>query len=209
MTPRTYRFIRLLWSPWPRYAYSWLIMLLVVGLLMHYAWGAFASPQRRDSNSGHTTIDFGGQWLMGRMLVQGLGQHLYHRNYQREVLREAYPQEDELPDSERVDEEKGKHDADNLMTWFMGKDTSPTEAHEQPPIGGPLYPPIHALVVYPLGKLRPALAYRVMQGLSILMALVAGWGIRQLAHGRIWWTVAVPVLMLFPAYIPCWSGVGY
>jgi hypothetical protein len=176
-------------------------MLLVVGLLMHYAWGAFASPQRRDGNLGHTTIDFGGQWLMGRMLVQGLGQHLYHRNYQREVLREAFPQEDEPPDSARLDEDKGKHDADNFMTWFMGKDTAPGETPDQPAVGGPLYPPIHALVMYPLANLRPALAYRVMQGLIIVMALVAGWGIRQLTHGRIWWTVAVPVLMLFPAYV--------
>jgi len=175
-------------------------MLLVVGLVMHYAWGAFASPQRRDGNSGHTTIDFGGQWLMGRMLVEGLGQHLYHRNYQREVLREAYPQEDEPPDSERVDEEKGKHDADNFMGWFMGKDTAPDGAPDQPAVGGPLYPPIHALLMYPLANLRPALAYRVIQGLIIVMAFVAGWGIRQLAHGRIWWTVAVPALMLFPAY---------
>src|SRR5207253_3101750 len=68
------------------------------------------------------------------------------------------------------------------------------------PIGGPLYPPIHALVMAPLGNFRPALAYRVMQGVIVLMAFVAGWGIRQLSHGRIWWPIAVSMIMLFPAF---------
>src|SRR5438876_5926412 len=34
--------------------------------------------------------------ILGRMLAKGQGRHLYHRHYQRPVLREAYPRADEV-----------------------------------------------------------------------------------------------------------------
>ena len=80
---------------------------------------------RNDGNGGHATIDFGGQWLMGRMLVKGYGQHLYDRKYQREVLtppRGAYPIEDEILPEERTEEHMNSHDATDLMSWFMGNE---------------------------------------------------------------------------------------
>ena len=83
---------------------------------------------------GHTQIDFGGQWVMGRMLVLGHGRELYHRQRQWEVVRAGFPVADEtavqreesiLPKPRRQLGRSGDdvgHDADSLMSWFMGKD---------------------------------------------------------------------------------------
>jgi hypothetical protein len=93
-------------------------------------------PQRRRAggNSGHAQIDFGGQWLMGRMIVLGHGRELYHRQRQWEVARAGFPVEDEplvdrveasLPRSLRQSagkDETPAHDAENLMSWVMGHD---------------------------------------------------------------------------------------
>ncbi|VTU02384.1 hypothetical protein : Uncharacterized protein (Fragment) OS=mine drainage metagenome GN=B1A_16613 PE=4 SV=1: DUF2029 [Gemmataceae bacterium] len=90
--------------------------------------------KRADGNSGHVQIDFGGQWVMGRMVVTGRARELYHRQRQWEVVRAAYPVEDEAPiareDSLRPGAERKwakpdetvRHDTDNLMYWFMGRD---------------------------------------------------------------------------------------
>ena len=47
------------------------------------------------------------------------------------MLRRAFPYEDEVPDEQRPernpsdsDQEKGKRDADKLMSWFMGRDSA-------------------------------------------------------------------------------------
>ncbi|MBY0522154.1 MAG: DUF2029 domain-containing protein [Gemmataceae bacterium] len=112
-----------------RYVVSWLVCLGALALSLHYAWVAFgAGPQgenrgkagRVDGNEGHVTIDFGGQWLMGAMLVQGHGKHLFNRNVQREVLIAALPYEDETPDEERKPEDRGTRDHQKLMSWVMG-----------------------------------------------------------------------------------------
>ena len=84
---------------------------------------------------GHTQIDFGGQWVMGRMFVLGHGREMYHRQRQWEVVRAGYPASAETPlqreesilprhrrTRARTDEELG-HDADRMMYWFMGKDS--------------------------------------------------------------------------------------
>src|SRR4051794_39111023 len=106
--------LRRLWDfclrPGSRYAAAWVVALGLAGGLYHYAWHGFDSteqydrhgrlitpPARNDGNIGHGTIDFGGQYLMGRMLVRGYGDHLYHRPYQRRVLSEVYPLGDEQP----------------------------------------------------------------------------------------------------------------
>jgi arabinofuranan 3-O-arabinosyltransferase len=87
-----------------------------------------------DGNSGHTQIDFGGQWLMGRMMAKGHGRELYHRQRQWMVLRESYrtemeppvyQQESLVPGSERkiaYKDDDLRHDADKLMSWVMGED---------------------------------------------------------------------------------------
>ncbi len=87
-------FNRLFW-----YVLTWTVAVLIAACQMVWAWhcfdNAYAGGHRRDGNSGHTTIDFGGQYLMGRMLVEGHGRHLYDRRVEREVLRRMYPAEDE------------------------------------------------------------------------------------------------------------------
>jgi arabinofuranan 3-O-arabinosyltransferase len=104
---------------WTRYVASWLLALGLAAHLQHMAWHTFdkvkgkPSETRRDGNEGHTTIDFGGQWLMGRMLVLGHGRELYNLNRHYEVLQAAFPYEDESNDPDR------KHDADDLLGAFM------------------------------------------------------------------------------------------
>src|SRR5439155_503611 len=82
---------------------------------------------------GHTFIDFGGQYLLGRMLVRGQGRHLYHRPSQRGILEEAYPLQSQSPKQETSD-------ADRLMISFMGND----DETESKSVGGPLYPRFQA-----------------------------------------------------------------
>jgi hypothetical protein len=72
-----------------------------------------------------------------------------------------------------------------------------------PEIGGPLYPPVHALLMYPLGSLSPAPAYRIVQIAGMVMALLSGWGICRLSHGRIWWPIATVGVILYPGFISC------
>jgi hypothetical protein len=179
-------------------------------------------------------IDFAGQWLLGRMLALGHGRHLYHRNYQREVLRQAYPIEDEIPLAERSTEEGFEHEVDSLMGWLVGNDdpdasqavasfVAPLAAQGpcdilalarleqeelekriqrslQPQVGGPLYPPIHALVMYPLGRLRPSHAYRALQFFEMLLVVALGWGIRLLSQGKIWWPVGIAMVLFYPGF---------
>lgn len=195
--------LRFCLRPPTRYLLAWFLAVTAAGITFFLAWTMFDTPKRADGtskrrggNSGHATIDFGGQWLMGRMLAQGLGRHLYDRNCLREVVREAYPREDEIPPEERSAAEADQHDAENMMCWLMGSD----EPAAGPPVGGALYPPIHGLIMYPLGLLRPTQAYRVQQVLGILLALLAGAGISLLSEGRIWWPMAVVGVIFFPGF---------
>jgi hypothetical protein len=236
--------VRLLLHRYTRYALAWLIALNVAGLTMLRAWVAFepdhhadGTPVRPGGNYGHVTIDLGGQWTLGHLLARGWGRHLYHRSYQWQALWAAYPRSDEIPPEEQKPEDQGRHDAENLMAWFMGDDdprtaqaiasvalplaaTTPYEAlvlarveQERVPeritetqrtqIGGPLYPPVHALFMAPLGLLRPHDAYRVIQFLDLILALVAAGGIGVLSQGRIWWPVAFAGIVLYPGFSSC------
>jgi hypothetical protein len=139
LPPRLWRWAT---DPRARTVFAWLVVALVV---VHHlkdarTWLAneLDTPEHlRRPNSGghgHTQIDFGGQWLMGRMLVTGHGRELYHRQAQWEVVRAGYPLGDEtpvqrdesiLPRHERRlgrDQDELGHDADLMMSWFMGKD---------------------------------------------------------------------------------------
>jgi len=83
---------------------------------------------------GHTQVDFGGQWVMGRMLVLGHGRELYHRQVQWGVVRDGFPVTDEsLAQQEEAilpihlrqiakPDDSIHHDADRMMYWFMGSD---------------------------------------------------------------------------------------
>jgi hypothetical protein len=226
---------RIILQPRVLYGMAWLLALTTAGLCLVFAWYSFATSRRNDGNSGHTNIDFGGPWLMGRMLAKGQGYQLYHRNCQREVLREAYPREHEIPADRRKPEEQEHHDANNLMTWFMGQDDAAAAATiasfltplaagdlpgtlvlaaagqrewtpdrlrraTTPQVGGPLYPPVAGLLMWPLGYLRPLHAYHTFQVVGILLAFLTAWGIRLLADGRIWWPVAITGVLLFPGF---------
>jgi hypothetical protein len=105
-----------------RYVLAWLVALASAILTLYYSWTAFDDPRRGDGNEGHVTIDFGGQWLMGAMLVRGHGQDLYNRSQQWIVLREAYATENEVPLAQRRANESPRHDFEQLMSWFMGRD---------------------------------------------------------------------------------------
>ena len=224
-----------------RYVFGWVLAILSAFVCLYLAWFCFDSPKRSDAtpmrrggNYGHTTVDFGGQWLMGRMLVLGNGRHLYHRNWQRGVFEEAYPEADEIPDEDKEPDNKGTHEAGKLMGWIMGKDDprsakgiagllAPFSATEQlqlvailaaeqehggpclknamtPSIGGPLYPPIQAVFMAPVGLFPPTSAYRVMQVTGIVFAVVIGWGLRLLSHGRLWLSLGITAAICFPGF---------
>jgi hypothetical protein len=218
--PRLWRFLL---HPITRYTLAWLIALGGASAALYFSWISFdsnptAASQRNDGNEGHTTIDFGGQYLMGRMLMKGYGKHLYHRDYQLLVLRDAFPIEDQNPT-------QPKSDADNFMSWFMGRDTSiedrvgarlaplagadtfgatvlaVAENHvNQLDIGGPLYPPINAFIYSPLALMPPLPAYHVNQIVGVFLAFAAGLGIWYMSRGKIWWPVATAAIIGFPGY---------
>jgi arabinofuranan 3-O-arabinosyltransferase len=124
------------------HAVTWIV---AIGIAAHHLHGGRTwlanepdAPEhlrRPDAGGqGHTQIDFGGQWVMGRMLVLGHGRELYHRQRQWEVVRQGYPTTEETPTQReetllprhqrrlaRSDEDVG-HDADHMLYWFMGKD---------------------------------------------------------------------------------------
>lgn len=101
---------------------AWGLTAVIAGVAAFKVWTCFDDPARSGGTYGHTTIDFGGQYLMGRMLVRGQAQHLYHRAYQRDVLREVYPRAAENPAQET-------RDVESLMGWMMGSD-SVTDANQ-------------------------------------------------------------------------------
>ncbi|MBA4187194.1 MAG: hypothetical protein C0467_04165 [Planctomycetaceae bacterium] len=122
-------------------ALLWFAAFCAGAFYLWHAWVWFDDPKRlpeerkrADGNGGYVQIDFGGQWLMGRMVVLGHAKELYHRQRQWQVLRASLPVENEslmtrqeanLPGSERrwaKPDDDLRHDADNLMNWFMGRD---------------------------------------------------------------------------------------
>jgi hypothetical protein len=225
---RPARIVCFLLYPGSRYVLAWLIALFATTLAVIFAWRDFNNPNRPDGNNGHVTIDFGGQWLMGRMLIKGHARHLYDRNYHRTILEESYPRADQAPDQDA-------NDADKLLSWLMGEDDSKarpvigsfltplaatdpltaaalldagrTEWTEErlarvtaPHVGGPLYPPINMFIFGPLGLLRPQAAYRAMQAFNVFLIYLAALGICLTTRGRIWWPVAVTLIIIFPGF---------
>jgi len=169
---------------------TWLVLLAAIGHRCVQGWINFEVPERPDGNDGHTSIDFGGQWMMGRLLVLGHGRELYSRSKHLEVAREGFRQERETADSH-------DHDAERLVGWYVGL---PTDA-----VGGPLYPPVHAFVMAPFGLIsNPYWSYRVAQAFMLGCVFIAGLGVRYMTNGRWWWSAATAFLLLFPG---CRGGI--
>ena len=225
------RLVRFLFHPITRYVLAWLLALGLAAAYLDWAWHYFDNPRRGDGNNGHVFIDFGGQWLLGRMVVEGHGRQLYHRGLQRDVLRRAYPREAEIPPEDREPSEKGKHDADDLMTSFMDANDARALASTLVPLagagpleaaalaavgtrhwdadrlqaavrlrGGPLYPPVLAMLFAPVSCMPPQAAYRFMQVANIVFAFVAGLGVAGLLRGRVWWPIAAAGVIVYPGF---------
>ena len=223
--------VRFLLHPAVRYLAAWILALSLGALYLDWAWDFFCDGRRGDGNQGHTFIDFGGQWLLGRMIVEGHGRNLYHRGFQRAVLLEAYPREHEVPVDQREPKDLDKRDATDLLGSFMGYDDRPAlaslvvpvsvadplsvavlAAAAQPywegtrleqavrPRGGPLYPPVHALLFAPVSRLDPQSAYRLMQIANIVFAFLAGLGVSVLLRGRFWWPLAAAAIIVYPGF---------
>jgi hypothetical protein len=172
----------------PRYWLCWFITLCIASGSLYTAWTCWNDRERGDGNWGHAAIDFGGQWLLGRMIVEGRGRHLYDREHHQVVLQAGYPEADEKPNAP-------KHDYEALLDWTMA-----SEDPAQPNLGGPMYPPIHALFYTPLGLLSPHTGYRVVQLLTLAAVFLCGWLVERLSVGRIWWPVATAALIGFPGF---------
>ncbi|MBX9581668.1 MAG: hypothetical protein K2X87_15305, partial [Gemmataceae bacterium] len=138
------------WSAHPTAVRVWAWLFAVVVAAHHLdqarRWAAdppdTPAPLRRPDpgGQGHRFIDFGGQWVMGRMVVLGHARELYHRQAQWGVVRAGFPEADEPPaihdDLFRPPRERlhhtpdatVKHDADRMMYWFMGAEPAAVKA---------------------------------------------------------------------------------
>jgi arabinofuranan 3-O-arabinosyltransferase len=155
---------------------AWAAVSIAAVLFFYYAWMGYDRPNHPEGNIGHVYIDFAGQWLMGRMLARGEGRLLYNKAHLHEALQDAYQ----------------PHDAETISGWLIEE--------EETGVGGPLYPPIHALLFYPFGLLPPHPAYRLVQCLNFLLTFIIGFLAWKLTRGRLWASVAVGVLLGFPGY---------
>jgi hypothetical protein len=170
---------------------AWAALLIVVGHRAGQGWVNFRQSTRPAGNDGYTSIDFGGQWMMGRLLVLGHGRELYSRARHLEVARQAFPIDQEPPN-------KPLHDAEQLIEWYPGDPDDP--------VSGPLYPPVHAFLMAPLALIPdPYLAYRIAQALMLGLTLFAGLGVRYGTAGKWWWPVAAAFLVAFPG---CRGGIS-
>jgi hypothetical protein len=235
-----------------RRALVWVGLIVCTAIAVDWAWTCYNQPSRRDGNYGHATIDFGGQWIMGRMLVTGNGQHLYDRLALRRVLEAAYPRADSEEPRVRVivagglaplaaadplaagvllsgipDPDPG--DAQRILEWMVGEDKAEdaaivggyltplaadgpfsaatlTAAGQSawqalgPQTGGALYPPVNSYFLAPFGLLPPRPAYRLMQAMNLALTFGIALLVQRLTGGRVWWQVAVMLLMAFPGY---------
>jgi hypothetical protein len=68
------------------------------------------------------------------------------------------------------------------------------------PRGGPLYPPVHAILFAPISTLPPQRAYRIMQIANIVFAFVAGLGVSVLLRPRFWWPLAAAAIIVYPGF---------
>ncbi len=138
----------LLWPlrPKPRNVLAWLIALGLAASYLVHGWKL----------QGHVSCDFGGPWLLGRMLLRGEGHELYLRQAGRQALASGY----RGADLKTVDQE------------ILGK------SHRE--VEGPLYPPTAALLMAPFAILDPQACHAVLSLLFAQLLFVSAWLIRQL-----------------------------
>jgi arabinofuranan 3-O-arabinosyltransferase len=216
-----------------RYGLAWALVGGLAASQYHaafHAWDAHENfqPGRADGNAGHATVDFAGQWLLGRLLVTGHGRELYHRGRLWHAAHAAFPRSAESPKAT-------SHDAEALVyEAFMGHDTraavetagsfaAPLAAADAVQaaasaaagaghwdadglaplttkrLGGSIYPPTHAFLIAPLALGdHPQWAYRVMQVLVLIQTFAAGLAVSVLTRGRVWWPLATALILVFP-----------
>ncbi len=177
-----------------RYVLAWFLALLTAINGTYVVWNQWNRENRVDGNDGHASIDFGSQWLMGRMLALDKGQDLYERDHLREVLKESYPVY--LEGTANTDSGRPS-DADQLMNYLMGRDT-PNEKGRH--IGGPLYPPLNAFVHWPLGLFNPRAAYHIYQVAQAVLVFFAALAVSFLSRGRIWTPIAALLIFFAPDF---------
>jgi arabinofuranan 3-O-arabinosyltransferase len=130
-----------------RYALCWIVCLFFAGQRWYHARyefdsGKYAEPekQRADTNNGHTHIDFGGQWVFGRLAATGQFRDLYHRDAQWQVVNEAYPADRQSDAQRRYSFPSGSRpttlsaddvrtDAEYLMGCLMGNEVDRRRAN--------------------------------------------------------------------------------
>lgn len=174
-----------------RYLFCWLVALTVATLTLRHAWHVHDDPKRADGNRGHVLIDFGGQWLHARMLVEGHGRQLYYPDVQKELIRRHYLEEAGAPTKWPQ-----KNDSDQLLDWLVTVSSEKTSDGKT--LRGPLYPPLHAFYYAPLAQFPPQQAYRIMQVFLVLCLLITAFGINRLSRGRVWTPLAFSLLFAFP-----------
>lgn len=150
VSDRLRAFVGLLRPPATRHRLAWLLAAVATGIAAYTSWTSYDKQGRRDGNDAHVQIDFGGQWLAGRMVVTGRVRHLYDRKYLWKVAEAGFPRENEALDPPSSDQdadptirigEKSRpsheHDAEQLMGWLMGED-NPEAARTSAGLATPL-----------------------------------------------------------------------
>jgi hypothetical protein len=174
-------FARRFKNPRLRYFLAWLLFVSVAAVMFFSAWVSRNNVEAAGGNDGHYTIDFGGQWLMGRMLLEGHGKQLYDLDYAQAVISEHYD----------------AHDTENLTDVLITSEDADGEGADGRKLGGAIYPPINCFMFVPFSALPPRLGYRVAQVANLLEALLAGWAIVRLSRGRVWFPIAAVLVMWF------------
>ena len=116
---------RILAHPLPRYLASWAIVLYVGYYQTYEAWTYYNVWHFDAGTRGHATVDFGGQWFTGKLLLEGKGRYLYERHAQWEVIREYYP-------PERTPHGPVYQDRCRLGDWLRGKEWGKWKDHRAP-----------------------------------------------------------------------------
>jgi len=147
-------------------------------------WSHLHTIGRKD---GRHTVDFAGQWLMGRMLVEGQGHNLYLVQPQDEVLRQGYP----------IDQEHFLMRFSILLKLGRNSDENFNPLNE---VEGPLYPPPAALVFVPLALQDPETSIKSVQYLYVGLTLASAWLVYWGTRGRIWASAAMLLMLGFPSY---------
>src|SRR5438876_8522942 len=105
-----------------RYILAWSAVGVGVVVYVIAGWLGQRDPGRADGNRGHVSVDFSSQWLLGRLLARGDGQHLYEPHYQRATLIEAYPETDQDPAQETSDVEQMMASLVKPTAWASADD---------------------------------------------------------------------------------------